>query len=74
MYDLLIKNGQVIDGTGSPAYTADVAAKDGEIVAIRRLEEEATKTIDATGLVVSPGFIDLHTHPMREAAQRHRWS
>ena len=62
MYDLLIKNGQVIDGTGSPAYTADVAAKDGEIVAIGRLEEEAVKTIDATGLVVSPGFIDLHTH------------
>ena len=62
MYDLLFKNGSVIDGTGSPAYAADVAVKDGEIAAIGSLEEESAKTIDAAGLVVSPGFIDLHTH------------
>ena len=62
MYDLLFKNGSVIDGTGSPAYAADVAVKDGEIAAIGSLEGESAKTIDAAGLVVSPGFIDLHTH------------
>ena len=56
MYDLLIKNGLVIDGTGSASYRADVAAKDGDIVAIGRLEGEALQTIDATERVVSPGF------------------
>ena len=62
MYDLLIRNGLVIDGTGAVPYTADVAARGGEIVAIGRLEGEAAKTIDAGGLAVTPGFIDLHTH------------
>ena len=61
MYDLLVKNGLVYDGTGSPPYNADVAVVDGEIIAIGRLEGEAAKTIDAKGLAVSPGFIDLHT-------------
>lgn len=62
MYDLLIKNGQVFDGTGSAPYLADVAAVDGEIVAVGRLAEDAVKAVDASGLAVSPGFIDLHTH------------
>jgi N-acyl-D-amino-acid deacylase len=62
MYDLLIKNGLVIDGTGSASYRADVATKDGDIVAIGRLQDEALQTIDATERVVAPGFIDLHTH------------
>lgn len=62
MYDLLIKNGRIVDGTGSAPYGADVATSGGDIVAIGRLEGEAVKSIDAGGLVVSPGFIDLHTH------------
>jgi N-acyl-D-amino-acid deacylase len=62
MYDLLIRYGHIIDGTGSAPYAADVGVKDGDIVAIGHLEGEAAKTIDAHGRVVSPGFIDLHTH------------
>jgi N-acyl-D-amino-acid deacylase len=62
MYDLLIRHGRIIDGTGSAPYAADVGVKDGDIVAIGRLEDEAGKTVDATGQVVAPGFIDLHTH------------
>lgn len=62
MYDLLVKNGRIIDGTGSASYTADVAVAGNEIVAIGMLDGESAKTIDAAGLAVSPGFIDLHTH------------
>ena len=62
MYDLLIKNGLVLDGTGGASYSADVAAVGGDIVAIGRLDGEAAKTINAEGLAVSPGFIDLHSH------------
>jgi N-acyl-D-amino-acid deacylase len=62
MYDLLIRNGRIIDGTGSAPYAADVGVKDGTIATLGRLEGEAAKTIDAGGLVVSPGFLDLHTH------------
>ncbi len=62
VYDILIRNGRIIDGTGNPWYTDDVAVKNGKIVAIGHLNGPAARTIDATGLVVSPGFIDLHTH------------
>ena len=63
MYDLLIKNGTVIDGTGAPRFQADVAVKDGKIAKIAAvIEEEAEQVIDAKGLIVSPGFIDTHTH------------
>ena len=61
-YDLLIKNGSVIDGTGSATKQADLGIKDGVIVSIGQLEGDALETIDAKGLVVSPGFIDIHTH------------
>jgi N-acyl-D-aspartate/D-glutamate deacylase len=57
-YDLLIKHGRVVDGSGLPSYVADVAIKDGKIVDIGRLNGSARRTIDADGLVVSPGFID----------------
>nr|MBQ4318153.1 amidohydrolase family protein [Clostridia bacterium] len=63
MYDLIIKNGTVIDGTASPRYHADIAVKDGKIAKIAPvIDAEALREIDATGLIVSPGFIDAHTH------------
>ncbi len=63
MYDLLIRGGLVIDGTGLPGRTGDVAITDGRIVATGRLRgENATRTIDADGLVVAPGIVDAHTH------------
>lgn len=60
--DIAIVGGAVIDGTGSAPKRADIGIKDGIIVEIGELSSTATETIDATGLVVSPGFIDLHTH------------
>ncbi len=61
--DLLIRNGRIIDGTGNNWYYGDLAVKNGRIVAIgRQLNCSATKTIDASNMIVSPGFIDVHTH------------
>src|SRR5713101_9599442 len=62
MYDLLIKNGTVIDGTGVPRYRADVAMNGGKIAAIGKVTDGAKKVIDAGDLIVAPGFIDPHTH------------
>lgn len=62
-YDLLIVHGHIVDGSGSPWYEGSVAVKDGRIAAAGRLvNPTARRVIDASGLVVSPGFIDLHTH------------
>jgi N-acyl-D-amino-acid deacylase len=61
-YDLLIKNGRVVDGSGLPSYTADVGIKGGKITEIGKLHGTATRIIEADGFVVSPGFIDHHTH------------
>src|SRR5688572_8142496 len=62
-YDLLIRGGRVVDGTGSPAALADVAVKDGRIAAIGKLPAgAATTTLEVQGLIVAPGFIDVHTH------------
>ncbi|MHB8439993.1 MAG: N-acyl-D-amino-acid deacylase family protein [Acidimicrobiales bacterium] len=62
-FDLLIRGGTVVDGTGRPARTADVAVADGEIVAVGRLEGVgANRTVDADGALVMPGFVDIHTH------------
>ncbi|HYT47061.1 MAG TPA: amidohydrolase family protein [Burkholderiales bacterium] len=60
--DLLIRNGSLIDGTGAPARRADVAVAGGRIVEIGSISGASRKTIDASGLVVAPGFIDPHTH------------
>ena len=62
MYDLVLKGGTVVDGTGSDRYVADVAVTDGRVVEIGEVTGEARATIDATGLVVTPGFVDPHTH------------
>jgi N-acyl-D-aspartate/D-glutamate deacylase len=61
-YDLLIRGGRVVDGSGLPSYVADVGVKDGKVVEVGKLKDGAAKTIDASGLAVSPGFIDHHTH------------
>jgi N-acyl-D-amino-acid deacylase len=61
-YDVIIRHGRVVDGSGNPAFFADVAVKNGRIAAIGRVEGKAPTEIDATGLIVSPGFIDVHTH------------
>ena len=61
-YDLLIKNGTVVDGSGLPRFQADVAIAEGKIAAIGKIREGAREIIDAEGHVVSPGFVDGHTH------------
>jgi len=61
-YDLVIRNGRVVDGTGNPAFFADVAVKDGRVARMGRIAGKAKTEIDAKGLIVAPGFIDVHTH------------
>ena len=61
-YDLLIKNGTVVDGSGLPRFQADVAIAEGKIAAIGKIRENAGEVVDAEGHVVSPGFVDGHTH------------
>src|SRR6478752_4947011 len=61
--DILIKNGKILDGTGNSWHYGDIAVQGGKIVAIGKLSKwTAAKTLDASGLIVAPGFIDVHTH------------
>ena len=62
MLDVLIQGGTIVDGTGEAPRQADLGIRDGRIVAIGQVDEEARETIDASGKVVSPGFVDVHTH------------
>ena len=62
MLDLLIKNGRIIDGLGTPAFQGDIAVKDGVITEIGNIDQKAKETIDAKGQIVAPGFIDVHGH------------
>ena len=61
-YDLLIRHGTVIDGTGAQRFRADVAVQDGKIAEVGAIREGAKQIIDAADLMVSPGFVDPHTH------------
>src|SRR5947208_11572735 len=61
-YDLLIKNGRIVDGSGMPAFRGDVGIKNGKIAEIGKLSGPAKQTIDAAGQVVAPGFVDNHCH------------
>src|ERR1043165_5227259 len=62
-FDVLIQNGRIVDGTGAPAAHGDIGIREGKIAAIGKLNpQDAEKTIDSHGLVVAPGFIDVHTH------------
>jgi dihydroorotase-like cyclic amidohydrolase len=61
-YDLVIRNGRIVDGTGNPAFFADVAVEDGRIARVGRVRGKGRREIDARGLTVAPGFIDVHTH------------
>lgn len=65
MYDIVIKNGTVIDGSGAPGYRGDIAVQNGKIAAIGCIAEAGALTIDAAGLTVTPGFIDSHSHSDR---------
>ena len=62
MYDIVIRGGSIVDGSGAPHYAADLAVRDGRIAAIGAVEGTARRVIDAAGRVVTPGFVDVHAH------------
>ena len=61
-YDLIIRNGTIVDGTGAPRFAGDVAIKDGLIAAVGTVRGDAAEEIDAAGKIVAPGWVDIHTH------------
>src|SRR5213592_4330534 len=63
MLDYLIRGGTIVDGTGAPSVKGDVGVRDGRIVAVGgAIDEDAAQVLEADGLVISPGFVDVHTH------------
>ena len=62
MMDLVIRGGTIVDGSGEPGFRGDVAVDGGRIAAVGRVSERGRKEVDADGLVVAPGFVDVHTH------------
>ena len=73
-YDLVVRNGTVVDGLGGEPYRGDVAVSGGVIVAVGTVDTTGTREIDATGLLVTPGFVDLHTHYDGQAIWSERMS
>jgi N-acyl-D-aspartate/D-glutamate deacylase len=73
-FDLIIRNGTLVDGTGAPARRADVAVKDGVIAAVGHVTGTAERVIDADGLLVTPGFVDIHAHYDGQASWGERMS
>ncbi len=61
-FDMVIRGGEVVDGTGAASFAADVAIKDGKIAAIGKVTDSGAEEIDARGKIVTPGFVDIHTH------------
>ena len=62
MYDIIIRNGTIIDGTGEERFSADIAIKDGKISKIGEILDTCVREIDAKGKLVTPGWVDVHTH------------
>ena len=62
MLDLKITGGTIVDGSGAAPHSGDVGVKDGKIVAIGKVTDPAKRTCDASGAIVTPGFVDVHTH------------
>ena len=71
MFDLVIRGGTVVDGSGRPRYRADVGVRDGRITSIGRITETGTEEVDAEGRFVAPGFIEIHTHMDAQVAGAH---
>jgi N-acyl-D-aspartate/D-glutamate deacylase len=71
-YDLVIRHGHIIDGSGAPGFAGDVAVRDGRIAAVGQVSGRGAEEIDATGLIVTPGFVDVHTHYDGQATWEHR--
>ena len=71
-YDLIIRGGLIADGTGQPCFAGDVAVRDGKIAAVGIVDGSADEEIDATGRLVTPGFVDIHTHYDGHATWTHR--
>src|SRR2546425_433508 len=62
MHDLVIRNGKIVDGTGTPAFSGDIAIDGGTIAAVGGEAGPGRREIDAAGLIVTPGWVDIHTH------------
>jgi len=73
-FDLIIRNGVIVDGSGKPAFTGDVAVSGGKIAAVGKVEGSAKQEIDADGKLVTPGFVDIHTHFDGQATWENRVS
>lgn len=73
-HDLVVRSGSVIDGTGQPAFTADVAINDGQITEIGHISGKGRREVDADGALVTPGFVDIHTHYDGQATWSNRMS